>query len=55
MDGRVLTSIFTQEHLNTQPVQFSTPASTGLSGTAGLGVEEARQIEERLRSLGYIE
>lgn len=55
MDGRVLTDIFTQEYLSAHPVRFSAPASTGLSGTAGLGAEEARQIEERLRNLGYIE
>jgi predicted AlkP superfamily phosphohydrolase/phosphomutase len=55
MDGQVLTDIFTQEHLSAHPIQFSAPASTGLSGTAGLGAEEARQIEERLRNLGYIE
>ena len=55
MDGKVLTDIFTGEHLSTHPVQLGTPTNTGLSATTGLDAEEARQIEERLRGLGYIE
>ncbi len=55
MDGKVLTDLFTGEHLSTQPVQLGSPTSTGLSATTGLDAGEARQIEERLRDLGYIE
>jgi hypothetical protein len=36
-------------------VQLGSPTSTGLSATTGLDAGEARQIEERLRDLGYIE
>ena len=55
MDGKVLTDIFTGEHLSVHSVQFGVPTSTGLSATTGLDAEEARQLEERLRDLGYIE
>ena len=56
MDGRVLTEIFTEGHLNRHPIQYSEPPDVqGKVSTAGLDAEEARKIEERLRGLGYIE
>jgi predicted AlkP superfamily phosphohydrolase/phosphomutase len=55
MDGKVLTNIFTEEHLSAQPVQFRASTSSSFSATPGLDAEEARQIEDRLRDLGYIE
>lgn len=56
MDGRVLTDIFTEEQLRRHPVRQGEPASVGVQTAAAyLDPEEAREIEERLRSLGYIE
>jgi predicted AlkP superfamily phosphohydrolase/phosphomutase len=56
MDGKVLTDIFTEDHLNHHPIQYSEPSDIQWKGsTAGLDAEETRKIEERLRGLGYIE
>jgi predicted AlkP superfamily phosphohydrolase/phosphomutase len=56
MDGKVLTRIFTEEHVRQNPVQQVTPADHSEQGTVtSLDADEARQIEERLRDLGYIE
>ena len=56
MDGKVLTDIFTEEHVHRHPVRYGEPSETGLEAPGPvLGAEEARQVEERLRGLGYIE
>jgi predicted AlkP superfamily phosphohydrolase/phosphomutase len=55
-DGKVLTAIFTEERLSSCPVEWCEPASSEGDGDgARLNEEEAHQIEERLRGLGYIE
>jgi predicted AlkP superfamily phosphohydrolase/phosphomutase len=56
MDGRVLTDIFTEEHLHNHPIQYCEPPDTQWKGPkTELDAEETRKIEERLRGLGYIE
>jgi predicted AlkP superfamily phosphohydrolase/phosphomutase len=55
-DGKVLTGIFTEERLSAYPVQWYEPErSDAKSAGTQLNREEERQIEERLRGLGYIE
>jgi hypothetical protein len=55
-DGRVLSDIFVQEHVQRNPVRLGTPASTELqTNVPALGTEGERIIKERLRGLGYIE
>jgi predicted AlkP superfamily phosphohydrolase/phosphomutase len=55
-DGKVLTSIFTEERLSVSPVKWYEPESFDTqSAETQLNREEERQIEERLRGLGYIE
>jgi predicted AlkP superfamily phosphohydrolase/phosphomutase len=56
MDGHVLTDLFTAEHLQKNPVQTKAVAATAESTAAApYSPEEAAQVEERLKSLGYIE
>jgi predicted AlkP superfamily phosphohydrolase/phosphomutase len=56
VDGRVLTDIFTEDHLNRHPIRYSKPPDAQWkASTAELDAEETRKIEERLRGLGYIE
>jgi predicted AlkP superfamily phosphohydrolase/phosphomutase len=56
MDGKVLTGIFTDEHLRQNPVHQVKPVDHSEQGTiVSLDTDEARQIEERLRGLGYLE
>ena len=56
MDGKVLTDIFTKERLLQYPVTRMEPKKIwGQSDSVKLDEEESRQIEERLRCLGYIE
>jgi predicted AlkP superfamily phosphohydrolase/phosphomutase len=56
VDGRVLTDIFTEDHLNRHPIQYSQPPDIQWkTPTAELDSEETSKIEERLRGLGYIE
>lgn len=50
MDGRVLTEMFTFP----PEVSFSDEASNGLVASTELSAEEAAQVEERLKSLGYL-
>jgi predicted AlkP superfamily phosphohydrolase/phosphomutase len=56
MDGKVLTDIFTEDHLNRHPIQYSEAPDIQWNVSATeLDAEENRKIEERLRGLGYIE
>jgi predicted AlkP superfamily phosphohydrolase/phosphomutase len=56
VDGKVLTDIFTEDHLNRHPIQYSEPPDIQWKVSAAeLDAEETRKIEERLRGLGYIE
>jgi predicted AlkP superfamily phosphohydrolase/phosphomutase len=56
MDGKVLTDIFTEDHLNQHPIQYSEPPDIQWKMSAEeLDADETRKIEERLRGLGYIE
>jgi predicted AlkP superfamily phosphohydrolase/phosphomutase len=56
VDGRVLTDIFTEDHLNRHPIRYSEPPDIQWKEPAAvLDAEETRKIEERLRGLGYIE
>lgn len=56
MDGRVLTDIFTEDHLNRNPIKYSKPSDIHWKTNAvELNAKETKKIEERLKSLGYIE
>ena len=56
MDGRVLTDIFTEDHLSHNPIRSIKPSDIQWkTGAVELNAEETKKIEERLRSLGYIE
>jgi predicted AlkP superfamily phosphohydrolase/phosphomutase len=57
MDGKVLSDLFNAEYLQSHPVVYDdekedlqTPTTSG-----GYSDEEAAQVEERLRALGYVE
>jgi len=50
MDGRALTSLLTL----TRPVEYERVVEGGVKDEAGLSAEEAAEVEERLRSLGYL-
>lgn len=56
LDGKVLTDIFTEDLLRERPVQACRPTTPEDQPSATiLDASEAREIEERLRSLGYID
>ena len=56
MDGKVLTDIFTEEHLHHHPIHHSEPTGDRTQASAPeLETEDIGKIEERLRNLGYIE
>lgn len=55
MDGKVLTDIFTEEFLRERVVQLYRPETKEEQRSPGIDASEAREIEERLRGLGYIE
>jgi predicted AlkP superfamily phosphohydrolase/phosphomutase len=54
MDGRVLTEAFDQGFLATRPVEYSDEAAIPGPVGRGLSEEEAEQVTERLRGLGYV-
>ncbi len=54
MDGRVLTGLLDEEFAASRPVRYSDEEQVpGISGT-GLSEEEAEEVKDRLRSLGYV-
>jgi hypothetical protein len=55
MDGKVLTDIFIEDLLRERPVQVYRPSKPEDQPAATLDAAGAREIEERLRSLGYID
>ena len=55
LDGKVLTDIFRDEFVRERPIRFYRPETTAGQENAELGSSEAREIEDRLRGLGYIE
>lgn len=55
LDGKVLTDIFRDEFVRERPIRFYRPETTEGRENAELGASEAREIEDRLRGLGYIE
>ena len=56
LDGHVLTDIFTDEYLQSNPVTYTVPGDDVVQdGQGGLDEKEAGLIEDRLRDLGYIE
>jgi len=50
----VLTELFDQEFLASRPVEYTHEALTRRSGGPGLSEEEAEEVRERLRGLGYV-
>jgi len=57
MDGKVLEDAFASDYLSAHPIRKSGPVSGDMQGPgdSGYSDEDARKVEERLRSLGYIE
>ena len=60
MDGRVLTDLFTPEFLAAHPVAVegaaeSSHAAAEAAPATPYSEEEAAQVEERLKALGYID
>jgi predicted AlkP superfamily phosphohydrolase/phosphomutase len=57
MDGSILESAISPSYLQQNPPQYTEPPSNGETKTPGKAYseEEASRVEERLRSLGYIE
>jgi len=55
MDGRVLTEVFTQEHLATNPVQQGPPSMAPPSVEGRTDQQTDVIIAERLRALGYLD
>ncbi len=57
MDGHVLLDMFDPEFVREHPVQYedSTNAQSGTGAATPYTAEEAEQVEERLKALGYIE
>lgn len=56
MDGRVLAEIFAGGRLERKPVRWMEPISSAIGADLpALDAGEARQVEDRLRGLGYID
>jgi len=57
VDGRVLAEIFRQDFLENKPVRFEPQADKGYSskGEGEFSEEEKKEIEKRLKELGYVE
>jgi hypothetical protein len=57
MDGKVLEDAISPEYLAEHPIRTIEPDDSAGEGTgeSEYTEEEAKQVEERLRSLGYIE
>ncbi len=55
MDGKVLTDIFSEEFLRENAVRHYHHETKEGKVAGGIDASEAREIEERLRGLGYIE
>jgi predicted AlkP superfamily phosphohydrolase/phosphomutase len=53
MDGRVLTEALAEPHAST-PVSFRAPEAHRATAAEEYSAEEAAEVEERLRSLGYL-
>lgn len=54
MDGRVLTEIYAPDHLGSLPVEFEAPGLALAEKAYVLDQEEAQELEDRLRGLGYL-
>ncbi len=54
MDGRVLTDAFTPDYLSAVKVQYSDELSERPTGEDQYSEEDAEEIKERLRGLGYV-
>lgn len=55
MDGRVMESIFEPTYLTRQPIEYGTTPATTTANTQAYTAEEAEQVKQQLRALGYIE
>jgi predicted AlkP superfamily phosphohydrolase/phosphomutase len=54
VDGRILTEVLDKGFLERNQVRFEKPATSTPSGEKGLDQDQARKVEEQLRSLGYL-
>ena len=58
LDGRVVTEIIDDDFIGKNPIVFATPdrqVTTMPGEIRGYSAEEQKEIEERLRGLGYLE
>jgi hypothetical protein len=57
MDGRVLEEVISPKYFQQNPPRYTQPPLNGGTKPSGVAYseEESSKIEERLRSLGYIE
>ena len=57
MDGKVLTDLFQPEYLQAHPIRFDDEKENFQAAptTGEYSAEEAAQVEDRLKALGYIE
>jgi predicted AlkP superfamily phosphohydrolase/phosphomutase len=54
MDGRVLTEVLDQRFLAARPIEYTDKVAPSRFSGTGLSEEEAEQVSERLRGLGYV-
>ena len=56
MDGRVLIDLFESEFIESHPIRYDSSLEDIAARRSGdYSKEEAEQVEERLKALGYIE
>jgi predicted AlkP superfamily phosphohydrolase/phosphomutase len=55
MDGRVITEMINPTCMANTPIQYGGPAVTSQVSEEGYSEEEAEQVREQLRALGYID
>jgi predicted AlkP superfamily phosphohydrolase/phosphomutase len=55
IDGKILTNVFTDDHLQQHPLRYEKSGSEKLEHFEYYTEDEEKRISERLRGLGYIE
>lgn len=54
MDGRVLVEVFDEQFLASRPVEYANENGSMRPSRPGLSEDEAEEVKERLRGLGYV-
>jgi arylsulfatase A-like enzyme len=55
LDGRVITEALAPEYAKSRPVRHGESTDASASPERAFSAEEAQQVEERLRGLGYLD